>query len=179
MACPDCGVGLLGREREGIRLEACPACHGVWAGTEAWNRILIRHPCHHTDNPAWVLEGAPDPTVAAPETIRYRPCPCCGERMNRVHAGSGSGVVIDCCRPHGTWFDAGELARVREAVRSGAWEQARTRAVGRVKSSGAPSAPPPGLALDSTLWSDRAIQVLDGLDVVEVVVEAASTLFDG
>ncbi|MFM8360817.1 MAG: zf-TFIIB domain-containing protein [Verrucomicrobiota bacterium] len=176
LTCPNCGAGLLGREREGIRLEACPACHGVWAGTTAWHRIQLRQPCDTTDHPAWVLPDAPPPTVEAPEAIRYRPCPCCGERMNRVHAGAGSGVVIDCCRPHGTWFDAGELARVREAVRSGAWEQARMRAAGRVRSSGVPSAPRPGVGLDATPLSE---QIRDGWDVIEVVVEVAAILLDG
>jgi Zn-finger nucleic acid-binding protein len=51
--------------------------------------------------------------------VRYVKCPMCHERMNRVNFGRRSGVVVDVCRSHGTWFDPGELTRVTEWVASG------------------------------------------------------------
>ncbi len=36
----------------------------------------------------------------------YRPCPVCTRLMNRVNFGRRSGVLIDRCRAHGSWFDA-------------------------------------------------------------------------
>jgi len=41
----------------------------------------------------------------------------CGDVMNRVNFARVSGVVLDVCRAHGAWFDAGELRAVREFVR--------------------------------------------------------------
>jgi Zn-finger nucleic acid-binding protein len=51
--------------------------------------------------------------------VHYVKCPMCHERMNRVNFGKKSGVVVDVCRSHGTWFDAGELTRAVEWVASG------------------------------------------------------------
>ena len=58
-------------------------------------------------------------TKNAAEAVRYVKCPMCHERMNRVNFGKRSGVVVDVCRSHGTWFDAGELTRTVEWLASG------------------------------------------------------------
>jgi Zn-finger nucleic acid-binding protein len=59
--------------------------------------------------------------------VRYVPCPSCGALMNRKNFGSESGVVVDVCSLHGTWFDQGELPRVLEFVASGGLRLARER----------------------------------------------------
>jgi len=53
------------------------------------------------------------------DRVRYRPCPCCAQLMNRKNFGGTSGIVVDVCAVHGTFFDAGELPRVLEFVRRG------------------------------------------------------------
>jgi Zn-finger nucleic acid-binding protein len=40
--------------------------------------------------------------------------PSCGELMNRSLHGKRSGVVVDGCRDHGLWLDAGELRQLME-----------------------------------------------------------------
>jgi Zn-finger nucleic acid-binding protein len=47
--------------------------------------------------------------------------------MNRINFGHRSGVIVDVCGRHGTWFDAGELTRVLEWIASGALENERAR----------------------------------------------------
>jgi hypothetical protein len=42
--------------------------------------------------------------------------------MTPMNFGKRSGVVVDACRDHGTWFDAGELAAVLDFVRAGGIE---------------------------------------------------------
>jgi hypothetical protein len=39
--------------------------------------------------------------------------------MNRKNFARLSGVVIDVCRPHGAWFDRGELGAIRAFLREG------------------------------------------------------------
>jgi hypothetical protein len=39
--------------------------------------------------------------------------------MNRSNFAKVSGVVIDVCRPHGAWFDRGELGAIRAFLRGG------------------------------------------------------------
>ena len=37
--------------------------------------------------------------------------------MRRINFGRRSGVIVDVCNAHGTWFDPGELAAVLRFVR--------------------------------------------------------------
>jgi Zn-finger nucleic acid-binding protein len=62
--------------------------------------------------------------------VRYVKCPLCHQQMNRANFGKRSGVVVDVCKQHGTWFDAGELTQAVEWIASGGlephvWQQAR------------------------------------------------------
>jgi Zn-finger nucleic acid-binding protein len=43
--------------------------------------------------------------------------------MTRANFGRRSGIVVDTCRDHGTWFDRGELDAVLEFVRAGGVEE--------------------------------------------------------
>jgi Zn-finger nucleic acid-binding protein len=47
--------------------------------------------------------------------------------MNRVNFAHCSGVIVDVCKGHGTWFDSDELSRIVEFIRGGGLEAARTR----------------------------------------------------
>jgi Zn-finger nucleic acid-binding protein len=47
--------------------------------------------------------------------------------MNRVNFGKVSGVIVDVCRAHGTWFDGGELTRVVSFAAFGGLTKARRR----------------------------------------------------
>jgi Zn-finger nucleic acid-binding protein len=44
--------------------------------------------------------------------------------MNRTNFAKRSGILIDTCRGHGTWFDADELPRVVDFVMNGGIEAA-------------------------------------------------------
>jgi Zn-finger nucleic acid-binding protein len=59
--------------------------------------------------------------------VRYLKCPLCDELMNRVNFGRRSGVIVDVCTAHGTWFDAGELTRAIAFVARGGLEESRRR----------------------------------------------------
>jgi hypothetical protein len=47
--------------------------------------------------------------------------------MNRINFAHTSGVIVDVCTSHGTWFDADELRRVLEFITAGGLEAARAR----------------------------------------------------
>src|SRR5262249_42442162 len=51
-------------------------------------------------------------------SVRYLRCPICDEAMNRAIFGRKSGIVIDVCAKHGTWFDHGEVARAMTFARN-------------------------------------------------------------
>ncbi len=47
--------------------------------------------------------------------------------MNRVNYARISGIVVDVCKSHGTWFDAHELPALLDFVRRGGLDVARKR----------------------------------------------------
>lgn len=61
------------------------------------------------------------------ERVTYIPCPLCRSTMNRMNFGKVSGVIVDVCRLHGTWFDAGELTRVVAFAANKGLERTRAR----------------------------------------------------
>jgi Zn-finger nucleic acid-binding protein len=47
--------------------------------------------------------------------------------MNRVNFARCSGIVVDVCKGHGTWFDRDELQQIVEFIRGGGLEAARAK----------------------------------------------------
>ena len=66
-----------------------------------------------------LLQSLSETPRASQTDWRYRPCPSCGTLMNRTLHGKRSGVVVDRCRDHGLWLDAGELRQLLEWARAG------------------------------------------------------------
>jgi Zn-finger nucleic acid-binding protein len=86
-----------------------------------------RHPLTLRDpelGPVWaidpqLLQALAESPRAEAASWRYLPCPSCGELMHRQLHGRRSGVVVDRCRDHGLWLDAGELRQLLEWTRAG------------------------------------------------------------
>ena len=47
--------------------------------------------------------------------------------MNRINFARCSGVIVDVCKGHGTWFDCDELSRIIEFIRGGGLEASRNK----------------------------------------------------
>jgi Zn-finger nucleic acid-binding protein len=47
--------------------------------------------------------------------------------MNRINFARCSGVIVDICKGHGTWFDRDELSRIVEFIRGGGLEASRLK----------------------------------------------------
>lgn len=62
--------------------------------------------------------------------VVYLKCPVCRESMLRYNFGGTSGIVIDSCGSHGTWFHSGELPRVLAFVEAGGLQEAKRRELG-------------------------------------------------
>lgn len=133
-ACPRCHPRrseLVARELGGLAIDACTSCGGVFVATLGLDRLM-----KDGDQQAHVstaLQGAsvaPTPAaVKAAEQVKYLPCPVCKNLMGRQNFGRSSGVIIDWCKSHGTWFDASELERVLIFVRAGGLDVARRREI--------------------------------------------------
>jgi len=124
--CPRCDRSFeelkLGRHA----LQRCPGCGGLWVDKQTVTSI-----CTEREEQVAVLampdgqEGLSPEENRSPHGRAYVPCPVCGKLMNQRSFARGSGVVVDWCKQHGTWFDRGELSRIVSYIRSGGMKKAR------------------------------------------------------
>lgn len=113
--CPRCAGALLASplgDGAGALL-GCRGCGGAFVDVEGltWAQT---HPTELAESDAARPSGH-----GSPVDERYIACPVCGAMMNRRVFGKRSGVVVDVCAAHGTWFDAGELERGAAFLASG------------------------------------------------------------
>ncbi len=96
----------------------------MWIDAAVFERL-----CTDRGAQAAVLHRFPGERALTAERVRYRPCARCGKMMNRVNFGKMSGTVVDVCRGHGTFLDAGELHRIIEFIHGGGLERSRERQI--------------------------------------------------
>lgn len=121
--CPRCRTGMNLVQVGNTAMRECPRCDGLWIDAAAFEKL-----CAEREQQAAVLgtaKAAPAPRPGKVEPIRYVPCPECGKLMHRVNFARCSGVVVDVCKAHGTWFDRDELMHIVEFIRSGGLDRAR------------------------------------------------------
>jgi len=122
--CCDCRSPLeLMIESAGSLLN-CRKCGGQFV-EHALLRSLLES--HEPIGQAFADAPYQRPQKASRERVHYRPCSVCQQRMNRKNFGGASGVIVDVCARHGTWFDAGELPQVLAFVKSGGLVRERAR----------------------------------------------------
>ncbi|MBE7485849.1 MAG: zf-TFIIB domain-containing protein [Polyangiaceae bacterium] len=174
--CPRCGGILWGRALPAGAGHACGSCGGVWLDHAAATR-MTQVLCSDTLGHAEV--GAR--TASAVDTRGGLVCPTCKSALARTVVGQ-TGVEIDYCSAHGTWFDKDELRRVAEAY-------ATARAYGR-HGSGVGGAAVAGAAVAGTAVAgaammasqesqvERYAQNLDAEDVADIAIEGGSAAFE-
>ena len=114
-ACPRCKNRELDAfaNQDGTIFD-CGRCGGQFVAGEVLHAMVRRHQSVELETPQRLRAANPihDP-------VTYIPCPFCRDLMLRRNFGKVSGIVVDVCSKHGTWFDVGELARVLSFVSSG------------------------------------------------------------
>jgi Zn-finger nucleic acid-binding protein len=102
----------------------CERCLGLWLDVPSFEKI-----CADREQQSAVLGTASHATGAAHETskVNYVPCPECAQLMNRVNFARCSGVIVDICKQHGTWFDRDELSRIVEFIHGGGLNASRAK----------------------------------------------------
>jgi Zn-finger nucleic acid-binding protein len=123
LPCPVCKAALDAYRDAAGALFDCALCGGQFVEHPLLREMLHEH--EHAPFPG----GAPPQLPAVPDPRNsYIPCPACAALMNRKNFGGLSGVIVDVCKKHGTWFDLGELPRVLAFVAAGGLERTRRRA---------------------------------------------------
>jgi Zn-finger nucleic acid-binding protein len=112
--CPKCTCEMITYEYMGNDLEMCPKCNGLWLDSREFKTLT-------SERNVFKDETIPDEYLRKPFTHpkKYLPCPVCGSLMPRINFRKISGVLIDLCRDHGVWLEAGELEQIRCFIANG------------------------------------------------------------
>jgi Zn-finger nucleic acid-binding protein len=121
-ACPRCPSKLVAREYAETSVEECDQCGGLFLAPAMMERVVAAR-----DLSTGLRLALPKRQAKRERAVRYIHCPVCHKLMNRQAFGRISGVVLDVCKTHGVWFDAGELGEVIQFVEKGGLERARER----------------------------------------------------
>ena len=114
LPCPDCHAAMSVLDCGPGAVHDCGRCGGQFVEVGALRELLERHTIDAGVSPPRAVMRA-----AGVSPVRYVACPVCRALMNRRNFGHASGVIVDVCAKHGTWFDRGELPRVLAFVESG------------------------------------------------------------
>jgi Zn-finger nucleic acid-binding protein len=129
LPCPGCQTLLTKIKVGHAILCECEKCEGFWVDTFSFQTI-----CTDREQQAAILGTAvilPPPEFST--KVRYVKCPECQDLMARVNFAGCSGVVIDVCRQHGSWFDAKELQRIVQFIRAGGMDLARQKQIEQLR----------------------------------------------
>jgi Zn-finger nucleic acid-binding protein len=118
--CPGCSGALRRVEVGKATLLECAGCDGAWIDADRFEAL-----CADGEAQAAVLHRYAGRAVVAKTAVKYRRCIRCRKMMNRVNFARLSGTVVDVCRGHGTFLDAGELHLIVTFLRAGGMERSR------------------------------------------------------
>ncbi len=111
MNCPACKQPLVVVEHEGIEVDWCVACKGIWF--DAGELQLLAEAAGRT-----FVMPAPDPAGAGGAAGGSpRRCPRCPAKMGPQTVPCDPPLQVELCpRGHGIWLDQGELGALIRAM---------------------------------------------------------------
>lgn len=119
MDCPRCKLMLRTTDYEGVEVDMCDNCWGIWLDTGELGRVIDARDMKFSSEEKRQLTklrgGAAEPQAGDPA-----PCPHCGKIMEQVRSDVGTPLVIDRCPDHGVWLDTGEIKTVQAVAESSA-----------------------------------------------------------
>lgn len=128
LSCPDCRKPMEGRTLGEVPVQTCPSCAGIWMeATHLQTLAEARDRRHAALQLLPEAEGPGGPDLNRP--VRYHRCLVCDQVMNRQNYARISGIILDVCRTHGTWFERDELRRVLAFIDQGGLDRARQRQI--------------------------------------------------
>jgi Zn-finger nucleic acid-binding protein len=124
LPCPKCRIPLAQVQLGQTPVHECAKCHGLWVAAAVFDQI-----CTDRERQSAVLGTASELFRPGEKQldlkVKYIRCPACQELMHRVNFAKCSGIILDICKGHGTWFDQDELQHIVQFIRTGGLELAR------------------------------------------------------
>lgn len=109
--CPRCGLPLFEGSANGIAMLGCGRCGGIWLDNASAQRAV-----QTMDRAVVALADQVSNRAAFDVDVGAAiACPACQRPLARTRSPQ-SGIWIDVCGEHGTWFDRYELGLVFDAL---------------------------------------------------------------
>ncbi|HKD47505.1 MAG TPA: zf-TFIIB domain-containing protein [Rhizomicrobium sp.] len=108
MKCPNCDAELAEDKRDGVEMEVCPACMGMWLTRQELTELEDEVFDFGDDEKGSLMLGS-EPTS--------RKCPECGEFMKSFQYRLYDLEMDYCEAGHGFWLEADEDQRVLELMK--------------------------------------------------------------
>jgi Zn-finger nucleic acid-binding protein len=109
MKCPDCNAELVQKKRDGIEMEICPSCQGMWLSRQELAQLEDEVFDFGDDEKGSLMLGS-EPSS--------RKCPQCASPMNSFQYRLYDLEMDFCEQQHGYWLVADEDKRVLELMRT-------------------------------------------------------------
>src|SRR5262245_11578486 len=114
MKCCRCDGDLATVAYEGVAIDRCPKCRGVWLDEQEMTKIVRVHEVTFAPELVRTTLAAAKPGVADVERRTVIRCPKCQAEMKAVNYAYSSGIVVNACAGgHGIWLDGDELERAQ------------------------------------------------------------------
>lgn len=122
--CPQCKCELEESEYRGSKIDICPQCKGLWLDTNEFDFHISERDTFSDDT---ISKTYSKP--ALPKKSEYVKCARCSAVMVQKNFRRISGVIIDICRDHGAWLDAGELEQIRCFIANGGLNKSQDKSI--------------------------------------------------
>ena len=103
MKCPNCDADLVQKKRDGIEMEVCPSCSGMWLTSQELAQLEDEVFDFGDDEKGSLMLGSA-PTA--------RKCPQCGKLLKSFQYRLYDLEMDFCEDQHGYWLEADEDKRV-------------------------------------------------------------------
>lgn len=112
MHCPRCRTELHTRPTDGIEIDECPSCHGIWFDADELRRVKDERDTdlNWMDFELW-KHG--DQFRVNTKAVS---CPNCSNALVTIDYDQTEVEIDHCTHCRGVWLDAGELERILESL---------------------------------------------------------------
>ena len=106
-------MGMFVGQAGTFRLLGCGRCGGVWLRPDTERAVLSAV----VKAALYLADRADESAAIEVDTSQAATCPLCRLPLVRSHHDP-SGIDLDRCEEHGTWFDRGELQKVSKGAQA-------------------------------------------------------------
>lgn len=112
MDCPRCKLSLRENDYEGVKVEMCDTCWGIWLDKGELQEVIDARGMDFSEKERRQFTDLRGGSGARGST-EPAACPRCGQVMEPVHCDLAIHLVVDRCPDHGMWLDTGEIKAVQ------------------------------------------------------------------